>query len=114
MSTQVAKLFEPVMLTASTATLYTAPASPATVVIPNMQLMLTNTSTTTTYSATLYAVPVAGSASTTNMFLNARGLAAGESIEVNVPTLKAGDFVQGLASTSSVINVQFLGGVIRA
>jgi hypothetical protein len=114
MSIQYSKLFEPTLLGTSAATIYTAPSSPATVVIPNMQVVLTNNSTTTSYTATLYAVPLSGSASTTNVFVNARGLAPGESLEVNVPQLKAGDFLQGLASTANVINIQFLTGVIRA
>ena len=113
MTIQYNKLFEAVQLGAAAATIYTMPTTPAAIICPNMQLRLTNTAAAIR-SATLYAVPLAGAAADTNTFLSAFSLAVGESIEVNVPTLKAGDFIQGLASVATSINVQFLSGVLRS
>ena len=113
MTIQYNKLFEPLQLGVAAATIYTMPTTPTGIICPNMQLRLTNTAAAIR-SATLYAVPLAGSATATNTFLSAYSLAAGESIEVNVPTLKAGDFIQGLADTATSINVQLISGVLRS
>jgi hypothetical protein len=48
------------------------------------------------------------------MFLSAVSLAPAESLEVDVPTMDASDFLQGLASTTNVVNIQEVGGTLYA
>ena len=105
------KLFQPTLLTAAAATIFTMPTDPATSVMKNGSVTMTNTDSSAR-TVTLYAVPAGGAASITNVFLSAVSIAAGASLTVNVPTLKAGDFLQGLASVTSVVNIQEIGGTL--
>jgi hypothetical protein len=111
MALEYFKLFVPTLLTGSAATIYTMPATPVTTVMKNLRVRLTNTDTSAR-AVTLYAVPAAGSASATNMFLPAVSIPAGGYLDVDVPTLKFSDFLQGFASTTSVVNIQELGGTL--
>lgn len=111
MALEYVKLFSPTLLTAAAAIIYTMPASPATTVIKNLRVRLTNTDSTAR-AVTLYAVPNAGSPTVTNMFLSAVSLAAGASLDIDVPTLDISDTLQGFASTTSVVNIQELGGTL--
>lgn len=112
MSNTYVKLFAPTLLTASATTIYTMPSVAGTV-IKNFIVRVTNTDSSAR-TVTLYAVPDGGSASATNVFFSAVSLAPGESQEVNVPTLDASDTLQGLASTTSVVNIQEAGGTLYA
>lgn len=102
------KLFDPQMLTGSAATYYTVPANTKTLI---KKLTLTNTDSVAR-TITLHLVPTGGSASATNMILDARGVATLdtlEAFEVEGQLLNAGDTIQALASTTSVVNIQASG-----
>lgn len=112
MSNTYVKLFAPTLLTGSASTIYTMPAIAGTV-LKNLIVRVTNTDSSAR-TVTLYAVPNGDTASVTNVFFNAVSLAPGESQEVNVPTIDASDTLQGLASTTSVVNIQEAGGTLYA
>lgn len=105
------KLFQPVQLGTSASTIFTNSASPATSFLRNGRLLLANTSASAA-SVTLYAVPSGGSASSTNQFLPAVSISPYSQLQVDIPELAAGDFIQGLASTGAVISVHAMDGVI--
>lgn len=111
MALSFVKLFAPTLLTTSTATIYTMPATPLSSVIKNMRVRITNTDTVA-QSATLYAVPDGGSATATNTFLPTVSIAAGQFLDVDVPTLDISDTLQGKASANSVVNIQEIGGTL--
>lgn len=101
------------MLTASAATIYTMPTSPSTVVLRNGRIRFTNTDTVLR-SATAYAVPSGGAASTTNMFCPAISIPPNGILDVDVPQMAAGDFIQVLADSASKINAQPLDGLLQS
>lgn len=109
MSIFYAKFFPPTVLTTTAATLFTTPLQPTTTLLRGGRIRLTNTSATAA-TATLYAVPVAGTAAAGNCFLNAKTVAPNDYLDIDVPILAAGDFLQGLSGTATSITVQSLAG----
>lgn len=107
------KLFAPTLITNAAATVYTMPSSPTGTVLRNGRVRLTNFDTTAR-AVTLYAVPSGGSASTTNEFLPAVGIAPGAFLDVDVPQLSVGDFIQALADVTNKVNIQSLDGVLQS
>lgn len=101
----ITKLFEPLQLTTGATTIYTS-----TGVILNGRLSLLN-ATAGAITVTLYAVPASGAASDTNAFMKDESIAAKTRLVVDFPELKAGDLLQGLASSAASISVHALGGV---
>lgn len=111
MALTFSKLFQPVQLGTTASTIYTCPAVPSSSVIKNGRVRLTNT-TASAATATLYAVPSGGTASATNEFISALSVAANSYVDIDLPTMAAGDFLQGLSGTASAISVFEIGGVI--
>ena len=110
MTMQYTKLFEPVALVLTTpTTIFTVPASPASTLLRGGIVRITNT-TASTVAATLYAVPLAGTAGVTNAFLSSASVGPNSYIDVQVPQMKAGDFVQGFAGTAAALNIQAIAG----
>jgi hypothetical protein len=103
------KFFEPVVLTAVAQTLYTVPSGIARGVV----LRFTNT-TAGLVTVTTYAVPSGGSASSANTVVLAKAIAPNDFYDLIIPTLKAGDFIQALASAGASVTAHFLQGVIQA
>lgn len=108
----IQKLFSPRALTNVVAIVYTCPVSPPSACLKNGRVRFTNT-TAGAITVTAYtvgpspAVPAAG-----NMFLNAVSIAANGFLDVNLPTLGAGDTFQAFASAAASITVSEIGGVI--
>lgn len=109
MAMQYVKLFEPILLAATAGTILTVPATVSTTVLRGGIVRLTNTSAAPV-AVTLYSVPVAGANGAINQFFPAKSIAANDYLDVQVPQLKAGDFVQGFASTAAVVNIQPISG----
>lgn len=105
------KLFPPTLLTATVAVIFTMPDKPATTVVKNLRVRLTNTSALAV-AVTLHHVPDGDSPSVTNMFLPATSIAPTGVLEVDVPTMDILDTLQGFAGTTGVINIQEVGGVL--
>lgn len=107
------QLFEPTVLTNAAATIFTAPATPANQILSNGRMRFTNTSNAT-QAVTAYAVPVAGTAGPGNCFLNGESVAANNHIDVDIPVLKAGEFLQAFAGNASDVTVFALAGTLIA
>lgn len=113
MSIAYSKFFAPTVLGTAAATLATVPAAPLTTLLRGGRMRLVNT-TSTAATATLYAVPAAGTASAGNAFMSAKTIAANDYLDVDVPIMAAGDFIQGLAGTASAITAHMLSGSLFA
>lgn len=111
MALTVTQLFQPVQLAASAGVLYTMPASPATSVLKNGRVRLTNTSASAV-PVTLYAAPSATASAVGNCCLSAVSIAGNSYLDVDIPTLIAGDTLRGFAGTASVVTMHELGGVL--
>lgn len=102
------KLFEPVALGLAATTIMTVPATVPTTLLRGAIVRVTNT-TASPVAATLYAVPLTGANGITNAFFPGRSIAANDFIDVQVPQMKAGDFIQGFASAAG-LNIQAVSG----
>ncbi len=103
------RFFAPTVLTTAAATLFTTPATPSTTLMRGGRMRLTNT-TAGAVTVTLYAVPAAGAAAAGNAFLSAKSIAANDYLDVDVPILGPGGFVQALASANTSITAHMLSG----
>lgn len=72
-------------------------------------MRLTNT-TAGAVTATLYAVPLAGTAAAGNAFLSAKSIAANDYLDVDVPIMPVGAFIQGLAGSATSITAHMVSG----
>ena len=111
MALSVAQLFAPVALAASDAVLYTMPTSPTTSVLKNGRVRLTNTSGSAV-PVTLYADASGTASAAANCCLSAKSVGANDFLDVDIPTLKAGDTLRGFAGTAAVITMHELGGIL--
>ena len=109
MSIAYAKFFPPTVLTTTAATLFTTPAQPTTTLFRGGRVRLANTSGATA-TVTLYAVPAAGTAAAGNCFVNAKPIVANDYLDIDVPIMAAGDFLQALSGTATSITAQALAG----
>jgi hypothetical protein len=111
MALTFSRLFAPTVLGTAETTLYTCPASPASNVIKNGRVRFTNTSGAAA-TVTAHAVPLAGTAAAANCFLNAESIAPNAHLDVDFPTLAAGDVLSALASAATSITATEIGGVL--
>lgn len=111
MAISYAKFFPPTVLTLSVATIYVVPVTPASSLLRSGRVRITNT-TVSAVSAQLYAVPAAGTASATNAFFYNQTIPANGFIDVDVPIMAAGDFIQATASATPGVNIQAIAGGI--
>ena len=111
MALTVTQLFLPVQLAASAAVIYTMPTSPTTSVLKNGRVRLTNTSGSAV-PVTLYAAPSATASTAANCCLSAVSIAANGYLDVDIPTLTAGDTLRGFAGTAAVVTIHELGGIV--
>lgn len=105
------KLFEPAQLTTGAVTYYTVPLTPTTSLLRNGRIRLAN-NTAGAVTVTVYAVPLSGTASATNAILSAYSLAANSALDIDLPQMKAGDFLQALAGANASISIHSIDGVI--
>ena len=112
MALTYSKLFEPNQVdNVALETLLTVPASPTTTLLRNGRLRFVNT-TAGAVTITCHAVPAAGSASDTNALLKAVSINANSYVDVDLPVLKAGDFVQAQAGAATSISAHMVDGVL--
>lgn len=109
MSITYSAFFAPTVLGVAAATLTTVPTSPASTLLRGGRIRLTNT-TAGAVTATLYAVPLAGTAAAGNAFLSAKSIAANDYLDVDVPIMPAGSFIQGLAGAATSITAHMISG----
>ena len=106
------KLFEPNQVdNAALETLLTVPASPTTSLLRNGRIRFVNT-TAGAVTITCHAVPVSGAASDANALLKTVSISANGYLDVDLPVLKAGDFVQAQAGAAASISAHMIDGVL--
>ncbi len=109
MTITYSQLMAPTVLTTAAATLFTVPTAPATTLLRGGRMRFTNT-TAGAITVTAYAVPLAGSAAAGNAFVSAKSIAANDFLDVDVPLMGPGGFVQALASANTSITAHALSG----
>lgn len=110
MTMQYNKLFEPIALALTTpTTIFTVPSVVASTLLRGGIVRITN-STAGPVSATLHNVPLAGSAASANMCFPTTSIGANSYVDVQLPQMKAGDFLQGFASAATSLNIQAIAG----
>lgn len=113
MALTISQLFTPVQLAAAAGVLFTMPtvASQPNAVLKNGRVRLTNTSASAV-PVTLYADAAANASGAANCCLSAQSVPANGYMDVDIPTLKAGDTLRGMAGTASIITMHEMGGVL--
>lgn len=94
-------------------TLFTVPAVPTSSILRNGRIRFANT---TALAATIKAwgVLAAGAAADANVFLPTVSIPANSYIDVDIPALSSGDFVQAQAGTASAITASCIDGFIQS
>ena len=104
------KLFAPAQLTGAASTFYTCPATPPGYVV-NGRIRFTNTDSAA-HQITAYLVPSGGTAGAANSFLTAKTIAANDFLDIDLPQMGPGDFLQAFADTASKVTIHSIGGVL--
>lgn len=89
----------------------TVSPSPTSNLLRGGRVRLTNT-TAGAVTVTLYAVPLAGTAGVGNAFVSATSIAANSYLDVDVPIMPAGAFLQALAGANTSITIHMLAGSV--
>lgn len=103
--------FAPAALTNAAATYYTVPASPTSSLLRNGRVRFTNTDSAA-HTVTAYAIPSAGSASAANCIANAEAIAPNTHLDLDLPLMKAGDFLQAKADANTSVTIVILDAVL--
>ena len=109
MAFTILKAFEPLQLGATAGTIYIVPTAPDTRTM-NFRVRLVNDDTAA-QSVALYAVPSGGTAGPTNVCWQG-SINSKRTAEVDIPVMKSGDFLQGLAGTAAKVTIHHLGGLL--
>lgn len=102
------KLFEPAALTTSDALYYTVPNGKT---LRNGMARLTNV-TAGAVTTELYAVPSGGTSSDANAIIKGYSINANSFLDVELPIMKAGDELRGLAGAATSITMHYLDGAL--
>lgn len=94
-------------------TLFTVGATVPSNTLRNARIRFANT-TASPATIKAWAVPLAGTAGDANMFLPVVSIGANLFIDIDVPVLGAGGFVQAQAGTASSITASILDGFIQS
>lgn len=111
MAISYSKLFEPTVLTTSAATLFTVGATPTSNLLRGGRVRFTNT-TAGAVTVTAHCIAAAGSAADGNAIIKAKSIAANDYLDIDLPAMKAGDFLQALASAATSITAHYITGSI--
>jgi plastocyanin len=111
MAVQVLQLFAPVELAAAAATIFTVPSLPSTTVLARGRVRFTNTDTAS-HAVTAYAIQSGGSAVVADCFMNAESIAPNTHLDIDLPVLAAGGFMQAFADTANKVTVLQLDGTL--
>ena len=114
MSLLFSKLFNPKQVNnAAVDTLFTVPTVPSTTLLRNGKLRFVNT-TGAFVTVKAWAVPNGGAAADANVFLSTTSISVNGYIDVDVPVLAAGDFVQAQAGAAVSVTAQGLDGFLQS
>lgn len=111
MALTISQLFPPTVLGIVASIIYSMPTLPTTSTLKNGRIRVTNT-TSTPATVILYAGPAGAASSSIIMFLSPVSIASNSSLEVDIPSMAAGDTLRGLAGTAASITVHEMGGVV--
>lgn len=111
MALSFTQLFAAAALTNAAATYYTVPATPTSSLLMNGRVRFSNI-TAGAITVTAYAIQSGGSAADANAFMKGESIAANSHVDIDVPLLAAGGFLQALASANTSITITALAGVI--
>lgn len=104
------KLFEPALIPLTTpTTIFTVDSGVASTLLRGGVVRITNY-TASAASATMYSIPSGGAVSVSNICLPTTSIGPNSSIDVQLPQMKAGDFLQAFASVASSLNIQAIAG----
>lgn len=113
MALTITQLFTPIQLPAAAAVLFSMPAAAAqpSAVLKNGRVRLTNTSNAAV-PVTLYAAAAATASAAANCCMNAQSIPTNSYIDVDIPTMMAGDTLRGYAGTANVVTMHEMGGML--
>jgi hypothetical protein len=111
MALSIAQLFTPVQLPSAVAVLFSMPTTPAATVLKNARVRLTNTSGAAV-SVTLYVAAAATASAAANCCLSATSIAANGYLDIDIPTMLAGDTLRGFAGTAAVVTMHEMAGIL--
>lgn len=111
MAVQITPLFAPTQLTGAAATIYTLPSAPTTLTLARGRARFTNTDTAAR-AVTAYAVPVGGTAGAGNAFMNAVSIAPNAYLDVDLPVLAPGGFIQAFADVTLKVTMFCIDGIL--
>lgn len=94
-------------------TLFTVSTSPSANILRNGRVRFANT-TAAPVTIKAWAVPAAGAAADANVCLPAQSVAANSYIDVDVPVMAAGGFMQAQAGAAASITASMLDGFIQS
>jgi hypothetical protein len=110
MTVQVVQMFPPTTLTTSAATLYTVSGSD-TAILARGRIRFTNTSASAV-TVTAYGVVSGDTAGAGNTFCQTQTVLANGNLDMDIPVILNGGFIQALASTGGVVTAHSLDGVL--
>lgn len=111
MTVTVSQLFAPIVLSATAATIYTVPNTPATITLARGRMRFTNTDTVS-HAVTAYAVQSGVGVSSANCFMNAEPVAPNSHLDVDLPMLSLSGFIAALADVAGYVTVFQLDGLL--
>lgn len=94
-------------------TLLTVPAAPANVLFRNGRIRFVNT-TAGFVTIKVWAIPAAGTAADSNVCLPTTSIGVNGFIDVDIPVLKAGGFVQAQAGAATSVTAEQMDGFIQS
>jgi hypothetical protein len=94
-------------------TLFTVPASPAASILRNGRVRFANV-TAGAVTIKAWGVPSAGAAADANVILPTTSIAANSFLDLDVPILNAGAFMQAQAGSASSITATHVDGFIQS
>lgn len=108
------QLFAPKQVNnAAVDTLFTVPATPTPNILRNGRVRFANT-TAAPVTIKAWAVPAAGAAVDANVCLPVQSVGANAFIDVDVPVIAAGGFMQAQAGAAASITASMLDGFIQS
>lgn len=108
------KLFQPKQVNnAAVDTIYTVPATPNSNTLRNARLRFANT-TAGAVTIKAWAVPSAGASADSNVMLPTKSINANDFIDVDVPTMVAGDIIQAQSGAAASITVHAIDGFLQS
>lgn len=105
------QMFLPTVLTTSPATLFTSNIGATTGVFMRGRIRFANTSASAV-TVNAWGIPSGGTEANGNNFCPNQSIPAGQFLDVDVPVLAFGGFIQASASAASAVTAHSLDGVL--